>query len=238
MFYNRNRYIRFLLLFITMMIAALIKGLALGLLLSISVGPVIFSIIRQSLNNGHKGGFAFVAGVSASDVLLVVICNIFSQWFKHLMSHEKIIGIAGSVFLILLGIFNFFFKKVPHPDDVKMITVFRKRDMVAGFFSGFFMNLLNPGVSLFWFAASATILEDSETVALPEQYRFIVFTTCLLFVLAADISKVILAGKIRTKLTPHNIHIIDRISGLILMIFGMVLIYGIFTGHVVGRQIN
>ncbi len=220
------------------MIAALIKGLALGLLLSISVGPVVFSIIRQSLNNGHKGGFAFVAGVSASDVLLVLVCNIFSQLFKQAMSHEKTIGIAGSVFLILLGIFNFFFKKVPRPDDVKVITVFRKRDMVAGFFSGFFMNLLNPGVSLFWFAASATILEDSETVAAPEQYRLIVFTTCLLFVLAADISKVILAGKIRTKLTPHNIHIIDRISGLILMIFGLVLMYGIFTGHMAGKQLN
>ncbi len=95
------------------MIAALIKGLALGLLLSISVGPVIFSIIRQSLNNGLKGGFVFVAGVSASDVLLVAVCNIFSQLFKQAMSLEKVIGIAGSVFLILLGVYNIFFKKVP-----------------------------------------------------------------------------------------------------------------------------
>ncbi len=220
------------------MIAALIKGLALGLLLSISVGPVVFSIIRQSLNNGHKGGFAFIAGVSASDILLVLVCNIFSQWFRQAMSHEKTIGIAGSVFLILLGIFNFFFKKIPHPDEVKVITVFRKRDMLAGFFSGFFMNLLNPAVSLFWFAASATIMEDAETVNAPDQYRLIVFATCLSFVLAADISKVMLAGKIRTKLTPHNIHIIDRVSGLILMIFGLVLMYGIFTGHVAGKQIN
>lgn len=220
------------------MIAAFIKGLALGLLLSISVGPVVFSIIRQSLNNGHKGGFAFIAGVSASDILLVVVCNIFSQWFRQAMSHEKTIGVAGSVFLILLGIFNFFFKKIPSPDEVKVITVFRKRDMLAGFFSGFFMNLLNPAVSLFWFAASATILEDSETVIAPGQYRFIVFATCLSLVLAADFSKVMLAGKIRTKLTPHNIHIIDRVSGLILMIFGLVLMYGIFTGHVAGKQIN
>ena len=44
-----------------LMIAALAKGFALGLLLSISVGPVIFSVIKQSLNNGHKGGFAFIA---------------------------------------------------------------------------------------------------------------------------------------------------------------------------------
>ncbi len=220
------------------MIAALLKGLALGLLLSISVGPVVFSIIRQSLNNGHKGGFAFVAGVSASDVLLVLICNVFSQLFKAAMSHTRFIGIAGSVFLILMGLYNIFFKKVPQPGEVKKVQVFRKRDVVAAFFQGFFMNLLNPGVLLFWFAASATILDDSETAAHPEQYRFVVFTTCLLLVLSADISKVLLAGKIRSRLTPHNIHIIDRVSGLILTIFGIVLMYGIFTGHVAAKQLN
>ncbi|TKK66595.1 LysE family translocator [Ilyomonas limi] len=220
------------------MIAALLKGLALGVLLSISVGPVVFAIIRQSLNNGHKGGFAFVAGVSASDIGLVLICNIFSQLFKAAMSHEKFIGIAGSIFLILMGLYNIFFKKVPQPGEVKAVQVFRKRDVAASFFQGFFMNLLNPGVLLFWFAASATILDDSETATHPDQYRFVVFFTCLLFVLSADICKVFLAGKIRTKLTPHNIHIIDRISGLILTIFGIVLLYGIFTGHIAGKQLN
>ncbi|MGR9921928.1 LysE family transporter, partial [Escherichia coli] len=57
------------------MYPALIKGIALGLLLSISVGPVIFAIIKQSINNGHKAGYVFVAGVSASDITLVLVCN-------------------------------------------------------------------------------------------------------------------------------------------------------------------
>jgi threonine/homoserine/homoserine lactone efflux protein len=49
----------------------------------------------------------------------------------------------------------------------------------------------------------------------------------LVFVLATDIAKVLLAGKIRSKLTPHNIHIINKISGLILIGFGAVLIWGL-----------
>jgi threonine/homoserine/homoserine lactone efflux protein len=36
------------------MLEAFLKGITLGLLLSISVGPVLFSVIKQSLNNGHK----------------------------------------------------------------------------------------------------------------------------------------------------------------------------------------
>ncbi|MBI1781650.1 MAG: hypothetical protein HYR66_09815 [Sphingobacteriales bacterium] len=36
-----------------------------------------------------------------------------------------------------------------------------------------------------------------------------------------------LAGKIRNKLTPHNIHVLNRVNGLILIVFGVVLIWGL-----------
>ena len=98
-----------------MMIPALLKGLALGLMLTISVGPVIFSILKQSIANGHAGGFSFIAGVSASDITLVLICNFFTQIFQSAISHEAIIGTIGSIFLILMGLFNIFLKKQKMP---------------------------------------------------------------------------------------------------------------------------
>ena len=48
--------------------SALLKGLALGFMLSIAVGPVIFSIIKQSLNHGHKRDFAFIASDLTNEV--------------------------------------------------------------------------------------------------------------------------------------------------------------------------
>ena len=57
------------------MLESVLKGLALGFALALSVGPIIFTIIKHSLNNGHKGGFSFVAGVWVSDILLVVLSN-------------------------------------------------------------------------------------------------------------------------------------------------------------------
>ena len=71
------------------MIAALLKGIALGFMLSITVGPVIFAIIKQSINNGYKGGFAFVAGVSASDIALVLISQIFTELFTDLIEYKN-----------------------------------------------------------------------------------------------------------------------------------------------------
>ena len=202
----------------------------LGLLLGVSVGPVIFSILKQSLNNGHRGGYAFIAGVSASDILLVLICNSFTQLFDTVMEHELIIGIAGSSLLVALGVYNFFFRKVQTTEKGMLITDNLRTHHLAGiFFSGFFMNSLNPGSFLFWFAATATITADSKLMNHPEQYRLIVFLTALLFNLTSDTTKVLLANKIRLKLTPHNIHIINRISGFILIGFGIAIVVMIFV---------
>ena len=92
------------------MLEVMLKGLTLGLLLSLSVGPVLLTIIKQSLNNGHKGGLAFVFGFSASDIFFVLACNIFTELFESLQLYKTQIGIAGSVFLVSMGIFFIFFK--------------------------------------------------------------------------------------------------------------------------------
>jgi threonine/homoserine/homoserine lactone efflux protein len=59
------------------MIDALFKGLVISLLLMFSVGPIVFTIIKQSINNGHAGGLSFVSGVWLSDLLLVILSNVF-----------------------------------------------------------------------------------------------------------------------------------------------------------------
>lgn len=205
------------------MLEALLKGLTFGLLLSISVGPILFSIIKQSLNNGHKGGMAFVLGISASDIALVLISNIFTELFNSISDYKTEIGVAGCVFLVSLGIYFLFFKKVKVNEAGQQVFKFRKRDYAKMFLSGFFMNTLNPPVFVFWITASTTVIANSI------QQRIITFVTCLSVVLAADIAKVMMAGKIRNRLTPHNIHIINKINGGILVVSGIAMIWGLLV---------
>lgn len=219
-----------------MLFSAILKGLAIGLMLGISVGPVIFAIIKQSINNGHKGGLVFIIGVSASDAILVILCNFFTQLFSSTGVLEKVIGFGGSAFLIGLGLYNFFLKKAITKQDSEVIQKkLSSKDMASILFSGFLMNTLNPAVILFWIATSASIMVSAKTFPHEIQYRFFVFLTCLLFTFSLDISKVFLAGKIRNRLTPHNIHILNRISGAIFILFGIVLLYGIYTGRVLNH---
>ncbi|MBL7746936.1 MAG: LysE family transporter [Chitinophagaceae bacterium] len=200
---------------------ALLKGITLGLLLSISVGPALFSVIKQSLNNGPRGGMAFAAGIFMSDVTLVLVANVFTELFRSLRVYEKQIGIAGSIFLVSMGIFFLFFKKVKVNEAGKQVFKHRKRDLAKISLSGFFMNLLNPAVIILWITISSSLILFSS------QYKLVVYSTCLLIALLADVAKVLMAGKIRNRLTPHNIHIINRVNGIILIGFGAVLLWGL-----------
>lgn len=212
-----------------MIISALLKGLALGLTLSISVGPVIFSIIKQSLNNGHKGGFAFIGGVSASDITIVILSNLFTQMVDSLLEYKTSIGLAGSALLIALGLYVTFFKKINLNQSGLKVAEMETHHYVKIFLSGYFMNILNPSVIGFWFLTSTSMLVH------PQNYRLIVYISCLIVVAGFDIFKVMLAGRIRQRLTPHNIHIINRISGMILIGFGVALTWGILA---IGNRID
>lgn len=203
-------------------IEAILKGIAMGLLLVISVGPVIFTIIKQSINNGHTGGYSFVLGVWISDFLLVILSNLFSELVTMLLDFKMQIGIVGSAFLIGMGIFYIFFKKVSmHPEDISLPPL-KSSDHAKIALQGFLLNTLNPAVIAFWLTA-ATAIAVSHTI----RDRIIIFATALLLNMSADVVKVTLAGKLRKKLTVKNIRLVNKISGFILLIFGTVLLFGV-----------
>ena len=193
------------------------------MLLAISVGPIVFTVIKQSLNNGLKGGLAFITGIFLSDVFLVICCNFFTQFFKAMSNYDTQLGIAGSILLILVGVYFLFFKKVKVTDNGEQLVLFSRSDYAKMFFAGAIINLLNPGIIVFWFVWATAYI--SYTL----NYRMVIFGTALLIAFSADIAKVVLADKIRKKLTPKNIHRINRINGLILIGFGIALLWGLIV---------
>lgn len=203
---------------------AIINGITLGFFLSISVGPVIFTIIKQSIDKGSTGGFSFVAGVWLSDVILVVVSNVFAELLWQLMQHKKAIAIIGSIFLIVMGVVYIFFKKVTIQAPKETGSgKFRKIDMLKIFSSGFLINTLNPSVFTFWLVTAAGL-----TTKFNLSQRVVAFSVCIGINILADIFKVVMAGKLRKKLTLHTISVINKISGTILIAFGVALLYGAF----------
>ena len=90
---------------------------------------------------------------------------------------------------------------------------------MKGFEFDFIINTLNPGVILFWLG-NATVLSVDHTM----QDRIIIFSVCLLINMGADVLKVMMAGKLRNKLTLRTLTIINKISGSLLIGFGLALV--------------
>lgn len=212
------------------MVDALIKGLAISLLLIFSVGPVIFTTIKQTINHGRRGGFSFIMGVWISDLIWVMLSNGFSEAIKTLLHFKIPIGIAGCCFLIGMGIYFAFIKKIKPRKKQEAVElagdVYTPTGKHTNYFaimsSGFIINTLNPAVISFWVIMAASLASVYSFYD-----RIIIFSTCLAVNMLADVGKVLGAGYIGKKLSDRVILIINRLSGVLYLIFGFVILAGI-----------
>ena len=142
---------------------------------------------------------------------------------SYLLKYKTAIAVVGSLFLLIMGVYYIFFKKVQLSEDSDILKKFSTSDFTKIAFSGFLINTLNPGVIIFWlinataFAATNTLTE-----------RIIIFSVCLIVNIIADLIKIMTAEKIRERLTPRHIVLINKISGSILVLFGVVLLLNVF----------
>ncbi|MEO6584138.1 MAG: LysE family transporter [Ferruginibacter sp.] len=202
---------------------AIVSGLLLGLLLVFSVGPVIFTIIKLRLNYGLTSAFYFISGVWLSDLLWAVTANVFGELLRQLFQYKLQIASVGSALLIGMGIYYLFFKKYHSKEQLDQGLKIGSSTHISLFFAGFLMNTLNPGVITLWFAAATKSLDNTI------QEKIIIFSICLILNMSADVFKINLAGKLRKKLTDRNLTIINKISGILFILFGAALVIGAYA---------
>lgn len=205
---------------------AILSGLLLGLALVFSVGPVIFTIIKLRINYGLVSAFYFITGVWLSDFLWVLTANVFGGWLGELIAYKTLIGSIGGAFLVSLGIYYLFIKKYHSKEELDKGVKIGNATHLRLFITGFLINTLNPGVIALWFAAATKSLSNSA------DEKLVIFSICLLLNMSADVFKINLAGKLRRKLTDRNITIINKISGLLFLVFGVALVIGVFYSSV------
>jgi threonine/homoserine/homoserine lactone efflux protein len=201
------------------MTQAIFSGFLLGMALVFSVGPVIFNIIRLRINQGFSGALFFIAGVWVSDLLLVLMANFFGHFFKELVRFNQEIGMAGGVFLIGLGVYNLFFRKITTADLDGNGTKLKGLNHAKLMITGFLINTLNPSVIALWLAAS------TNAISMSIQEKVALFGICLGLNIAADILKIYLSGKWKHRLTEKSTRWINIISGVLFVAFGLTLFF-------------
>ena len=151
--------------------------------------------------------------------MFVLLGNFATSFITGLEAYQKSMGIGGGILLIGMGIYGLLFKKVRISTGDEKPEMFKTHDYLKIWLAGFLMNTLNPAVIIFWLGVCVT---NSATTS---GHRIIMYGVALSLVLSFDILKVFVADKIRHKLTLTNVQWLNRIAGICMIIFGVVLLY-------------
>ena len=113
------------------------------------------------------------------------------------------------------------------PEEILQDEILKK-NYGSLFMKGFFLNIINIGVLGFWLAV---IISVGPKMDMQTSRMLTFFTSVILSYLLIDCIKIVLAKKLKSKMTPFNIHKIKKGIAVVLMIFGIVLIaQGVFPG--------
>jgi threonine/homoserine/homoserine lactone efflux protein len=205
------------------MIEDIITGIPLGVFLSFLVGPVFFVLLETSAVKGFRAAMVFDFGVVLADILFIAVAYFSSYRLIQTIKNDPAIFIFGGIMMLTYGIISFIkLKKVSKKVEEIPVDELIKKNYLGLFFKGFFLNFINVGVLLFWFMILITIGPKLEL----ETSRMITFfSTVLLTYLVVDIGKVLLAKQLRSKMTPTNILKIKKLISILLVIFGLTLMF-------------
>lgn len=202
------------------MIKLIVESILLGLLLSFLFGPAFFSLLQTSIHRGFKYGIMLALGIFLSDVFIVGLYVVgATSILKAIETHKTIVGTIGAAVLIGFGIYTMMHKLQVDSEDENGYNN-PPRKLYTYIIKGFLMNITNPFVFIYWLTWTGAISSQFSN----DKYKIITFFLITLFtVLSFDIMKSFVANKIKKWLNPKIMLWINRIIGVLLIIFGIVL---------------
>ena len=212
-----------------MVISLIYQTFIIVLLLTFSFGPAFFALINTGIRYGQKTASLLAFGVVLSDfivcILIIFLVHFGATNFIQDEKSQRFIGIIAGIILIVFGALHFR-EPVENGNDATIeIKVPSAKIMI---FKGFFLNSLNPTVWLLWLGNVTAV---GKTLYYSIINMIIYFSVTLGLVLLVEIGKVSAAGKLKKVLTPKIMHTVNKITGSLLIVFGLALIYNHFFEH-------
>jgi threonine/homoserine/homoserine lactone efflux protein len=205
------------------MINDILTGIPWGVLLSFMIGPVFFILLETSIIKGFRAALVFDLGVVLGDVFFIIIAYLGSYRLIQSLNDNSSLFIFGGIIMMAYGFVSFLGTKKEKKVNTKTIdNEIIKKNYLGLFFKGFFLNIINIGVLGFWLAV---IISVGPKLEMETSRVFTFFISVILTYLGIDCIKIALAKQLKHKMTPTNIYKIKRGISVVLMIFGLVLIF-------------
>lgn len=203
---------------------AFFEGYAVGLALIVLIGPVLFVLLKSTLERGAPQGLSVAFGIFVSDIIAVVLCAFGVVQFLQQPQVLPFFVYGGGLLLLVLGS-RYILAPAIHTDSKDYQT----GTSLLGFFAkGFLVNFVNPFVFMVWIG-----ITGAATVRYGFGWELAWFLTgVLLGIFTLDVTKVFLAQRIKPLLKPRWLKICFRVSGFALVAFALRLFFLGYTGEV------
>lgn len=205
------------------MLEDILTAIPLGIFLSFMLGPVFFVLIETAAIKGFRAALAFDIGVLVADVVFLCIAYFGTNPLLKRLKDDPALFIFGGTVLVTYGVITFI--KVKRTTITPSTFEFQKlknSDYIQIIVKGFLLNFINIGVLGFWLGL---IIIFGPVLEMQPIRLFSFFTTILATYLAIDIIKILLAKKLRHKLTPRRIAVSKKIISLLIVTFGVILVF-------------
>lgn len=191
------------------------------------VGPIGILCIRRTLAEGRRAGFVTGLGAATADALYGAIAAFGLTFISAFLVNQSFwLRLGGGIFLIYLGLRTFF--SVPSAIDSLNSTSSKKYSMLRYYASTFVLTLTNPLTILSFaaiFAGFGIGIDNSDNYLTAWSMVVGIFLgSCLWWFFLSAIS-----GYFRVKIDGKSMIWINRISGTIILGFGLLSLMSILV---------
>lgn len=197
------------------------RGLAIGIIISAPMGPVGILCVQRTLDKGRATGFFTGVGAAISDLFYCLLTGFGLSFIEDfLKANQDMIQIIGSVVLIIFGIYLFRSNPARTLKKPEEERVSKRRNILSGFLFTF-SNPLIIFLIIGLFARFNFLLPEISFGHYLVGYFFI-FVGALVWWWMVTL----FIDKVRTHFNLRSMWLINKITGGIIMVFGLV---GIIT---------
>lgn len=198
-------------------------GLLVGVLIAAPVGPVNVLCIQRAIERGFWGGVAAGIGSVLGDGLIALFAGLgVGAVTGAVQTHRAVIQAIGGIALILFGLRLYVTKPriiIPSDGENKDASL---RDFAWDIPQTFFLTITNPGAVLGLFAVFSgvsTFVDVSTTIDVLLMVAAIVAGSLMWWIALSN-----LIAKYRHHFDAGRLHLVNRVAGVLLAVFGAILI--------------
>lgn len=197
-----------------------IDAVVFGFILSFSFGPIFFILLETSITRGIKQAIFMDFGVIVSDLLFFSLAY-FGASKIATEENQPALFLLGGVILTVYSVVSFI-NNVAKKKKIKKAKAVEETRLLKYTVKGFLLNIINVSYLVIW---AGVIVWFGPKVEMSPVKIWTFFVVSVVTYLAINLLKFLLSSRLKSKLTDRVLFYIRQGLNILILIFGIVLIF-------------